>query len=304
MPLVNKVTARLFTLIVLGLLLHPWQLNANTPNILVSIKPLHSLVSALMLDIHTPELLLNSQQSPHSYSMKPSDRRRINRADIIIYASADIESFIPSIQRSLSRQKVIAITDIPGIKLLPARTFGAHSHSHSHYIDGHTWLSIDNAIIISQYLSNIFIQLDADNTQKYTLNRDRLVVKLRQLKIQIQHKMQPFSERPFLMFHDALQYFENDFKLTAGLFVTTSPEHKAGIRHISALKRKIQQQNIRCIFYEPPHIPRIIRAITAGRQVQLIALEPLGRKYTPGAEQYFNLLNGISDKLYNCMQQD
>jgi zinc transport system substrate-binding protein len=299
---IKTLLAALFGLFIF---LSPWQLHADAPKVLVTLKPLHSIVSALTLNITKPELLLDNRQSPHNFTIKPSDRRRLNQADFIIYASPDIESFMPAIQSSLSHQKIITLTDMAGIHLLTARTFDSHEHSHTrHHTDGHLWLSIDNAITISQHLSNEFIKQDADNTEKYRSNNKLLIAKLKQLKSDIQQQMQPLSKQPFLMFHDAFQYFEDDFNLTAGLFVTTTPEHKAGIRHIAALKQKVQQQNIHCIFYEPPHIPKIIQTISEDQQVRLIPLEPLGLKFQPGPEQYFSLLNNISNKLYNCLQQD
>ena len=302
--IIKPFISAFFSALLFPILLYPTQLNADTPDVLVTLKPLHSLVSALMLDIGEPGLLLDNLQSPHDYSMKPSDRRRINQADIIIYASADIESFIPAIQNSLPQQKFIKLTNIPGLKLLETRAFDSHAQQHNHHIDGHIWLSIDNAIIISQYLSNEFIKQDPLNSERYRTNSNKQISKLRQLKKDIQQQVLPLRNQAFLMFHDAFQYFENEFQLSSGMFVTTSPDHKPGIRHILKLKQKIQQQNIRCIFYEPPHIPKIIQTLTEGSKIQLIPLEPLGIKYEMGNEQYFKLLSDISYNLYNCLKQD
>ncbi len=306
MRAINKNIIKPFitTFFSLLIFISPWQLQAGTAKILVTLKPLHSLVSALTLNISQPELLFDSLQSPHDYAMRPSDRRRINRADIIIYASTNIESFMPSLQRNLPNKKIINLSNIAGINLLQARAFDLHENKKpGRHTDGHIWLSINNAIIISQYLSSEFIKLDRDNAEKYSSNNSRLISRLKQLKKELQLQMQSVSSQPFLMFHDSFQYFENDFKLTAGLFVTTSPEHKVGIRHIRDLKNKVQQQNIRCVFYEPPHIPKIIQTITEGQAVQLIALEPLGIEYQAGHQQYFKLLRNISNKLYHCLKQ-
>jgi len=306
MPAVDKNIIKLFiaTFFSLLIFISPLQVYAAAPEILVTLKPLHSLVTALTLNITEPELLFDNLQSPHDYAMKPSDRRRISRADIIIYASPEIESFMPALQSSLSHKKIISLTNITGINLLKARAFDFHdSKKNRHHTDGHIWLSIDNAIVISRYLSEEFIKQDKGNAEKYRSNNSHLIAKLKQLKKELQQQMQPVSRQPFLIFHDAFQYFENDFKLTAGLFVTTSPEHKVGIRHIRDLKKKIQQQNIRCVFYEPPNIPEIIQTITENQQVQLIPLEPLGIKYQADHKQYFKLLTGISNKLYHCLKQ-
>lgn len=304
MPIIrNNFKLGLITLLACLFIL-PIQTNAAAPHVLATLKPLHSLVSALMLNVSQPELLLDNLQSPHDYNMKPSDRRRLNRADIIIYASADIESFIPAIENTLRHQHVINLSKIPGVHLLPGRKLDSTSHRHDHHTDGHIWLSIDNAIVISQHLTTELIKQDASNSKIYHANSVVLIEKLRQLQQHIKNKLQTFSDQPFLMFHDAFQYFENEFGLNAGLFVTTSAEHKAGIRHISSLKQQLQQQDIRCVFYEPPHIPKIVQTITVENKHQLVPLEPLGIQFQAGPEQYFELLGNISNKLYTCLKQD
>ena len=304
MQQVHKYPGRPLIAILFSLLLLPLSVNASAPSVLVTLKPLHSLVSALMQDISEPELLMDDFQSPHDYSMKPSDRRRIHQADMVIYVSPDIESFMPSLDDSLQQKQVIRLIDIPGLKLLKARALDAHNSGQHHHIDGHIWLSIDNAIIISDYLTNEFIKIDSTNEKKYTLNNKTQLSRLKQLKADIQQKMLMLGHQPFLSFHDAFQYFEKEFKLSAGHFVTSSPEQQAGIRHITFLQKKIQQEKIYCVFYEPPHIPAIIKTITEGSLVKLIALEPLGIKFPAGNRQYFDLLRDISNNLYNCLKQD
>jgi zinc transport system substrate-binding protein len=43
-----------------------------TPNIVVSIKPIHSIVSNITQGITTPKLLIKDNQSPHNFHLKPS----------------------------------------------------------------------------------------------------------------------------------------------------------------------------------------------------------------------------------------
>lgn len=301
----NKpLTSLFFTMLLLTSMLFPALLKAEASTVLATLKPIHSLLSALMLDIDTPELLLDNRQSPHNYNMKPSDRRQLDQSDLIIYISEDIESFIPAIQHSLADKNIVKLTDIPGLKLLTTRAFDSHNKNHQEQIDGHIWLSIDNAITISQYLSQLLIKRDRINTLKYQINTNKLVIELKQLQNEIKLKLKPFSNHAYILFHDAFQYFEDEYMLNAGLFVTNEPDHKAGIRHISFLKQQIHQHNIRCIFYEPPNIPKIITTLTENRAAQIIALDPIGSEFPPGHRQYFNLLNNIATKMQNCLKQD
>ncbi|NOR43293.1 MAG: zinc ABC transporter solute-binding protein, partial [Gammaproteobacteria bacterium] len=60
--------------------------DADMPGtIVVSIKPLYSLVAHLTEGISKPVLLMKQMQSPHHYNMRPSERRLLANAKMIIW---------------------------------------------------------------------------------------------------------------------------------------------------------------------------------------------------------------------------
>ena len=56
----------------------------SIPSVVVSIKPIHSIVSALMSGIAEPQLLLKSNNSAHTFHLKPSQIRMLANADLVI----------------------------------------------------------------------------------------------------------------------------------------------------------------------------------------------------------------------------
>ena len=59
-------------IISLVLLLVFKNINAQSaPIVVASIKPIHSIVSSLMVGIESPELLLKSNNSAHTFHIKP-----------------------------------------------------------------------------------------------------------------------------------------------------------------------------------------------------------------------------------------
>src|SRR5262245_59202404 len=69
-------------------------LDAAVPKVLVSIAPIHSLVTAVMQGIGTPELLLKAEQSPHHFFLSPSQTKKIAQADLIFWVGDALESFL------------------------------------------------------------------------------------------------------------------------------------------------------------------------------------------------------------------
>ncbi len=60
--------------------------------VLTSIKPLQLIIASLIAEGDQLELLMDSASSPHSYTIKPSDARKIRRADVIVWVGEDLES--------------------------------------------------------------------------------------------------------------------------------------------------------------------------------------------------------------------
>ncbi len=104
------------------------------PEVVVSIKPLHSLVSGVMKGVGEPHLLIKGAASPHTFSLKPSDAGVLERARVIFWVG---EALAPSLERPLEvlpkRAKVVAMAELKGLKLLKLREGGlweAHDDHH------------------------------------------------------------------------------------------------------------------------------------------------------------------------------
>jgi zinc transport system substrate-binding protein len=124
-----------------------------------------------------------------------------------------------------------------------------------------------------------------------------------QLHQRIKTRLDRVKDRPFIQFHDALQYFEKEFELSGGYFFTTGVEHKVGIRQLRTIRERIRQQDIRCVFYEPPVKPAIIDNLVLDQTTKVLPLEPIGIDLTAGADLYFQLMDNIARQLAVCLEQ-
>ncbi|VAW73491.1 Zinc ABC transporter, periplasmic-binding protein ZnuA, partial [hydrothermal vent metagenome] len=280
-----------------------------TAHVLVSIKPLHSLISHITAGISKPELLLSQQQSAHHFQLRPSQKRMLNRADVFFYSSDNIEGFVPALKGSTDNIQFIQLAQTPGIKTLAARSLHAHGDSHREahssehaHIDGHIWLSIENALRFSQYAAKILSDIDPQHSAHYQKNLTNLILKLKKLRKSNLQLLHSIRDEPLLFYHDAYQYFELENKLTQSHFITTGPEHVPGIKRIRALRQLIKTQNIRCIFYEPPNIPPLLDTLAEDRPVKFAALDPVGSQLPPGKPHYFKLMRQTAQTLYSCLE--
>ena len=75
--------------------------------VVVTIKPLYSLVAQLTEGIETPVLLMKQMQSPHHYTMRPSERRLLENAGIIVWLGPQLESYLGKIIQQKNPESII-----------------------------------------------------------------------------------------------------------------------------------------------------------------------------------------------------
>ena len=103
-------------------------------NVVTSIKPVHSLVSAVMEGVAEPSLIVKGAGSPHTYTMRPSDAQALENASVIFWIGEGLEAFLDGpIETVGSRAKVIELGDLDGLTKLELREGGAfEAHDHDH----------------------------------------------------------------------------------------------------------------------------------------------------------------------------
>ena len=74
---------------------------AEAPKVVVTTKPIHSLVSRVMEGVGVPQLIVEGSASPHTFTLKPSTARAIHDADVFVRVSDQLEPFTRKIVGSL-----------------------------------------------------------------------------------------------------------------------------------------------------------------------------------------------------------
>ena len=105
--------------------------------VVASIKPVHSLVSAVMAGVGEPHLIIRGHSSPHTFTMRPSDAAALEDADIVFMIGDTMETALAGPVDSLaSGARVVRLADTPGLVLRPVREGGAFE-DHDHDSHGH-----------------------------------------------------------------------------------------------------------------------------------------------------------------------
>ncbi|QYO77508.1 zinc ABC transporter substrate-binding protein [Devosia salina] len=290
------------------------------PAVVASTKPIHSLVAAVMGDLGSPTLLVKGANSPHTYSLRPSDAAALESADIVFWTGHGMELFLADALDTLSTDaQVVELAESPGITLLPVREGGAfeahmhegedhdheeadrdHDHEHGEG-DMHFWLDPQNARLMVTQIATVLAEADPENAATYNANAEAELVRLDELGEDLRQTLAPIADKPFIVFHDAYQYFEARFGLTVAGSITVSPEAMPGAARIDELRSKVKELGATCVFAEPNFEPAIVSTIIEGTEARAGTLDPEGAALTEGPNLYPELLRGLARGLVDCL---
>lgn len=276
-------------------------------------KPIHSLVAAVMGDRGSLSLIIDGSVSPHTFTLKPSGARALHDADIVFRVSEMLEPFSRKIARSLPETvTLVSLAEAPGIRHLAMRasgTFEAHHHDHdgfgegeaAHSLDPHVWLDPVNAKAMADEIARALSAADATQAARYTENAAALKEKIDELDSELRAALVPVAKRPFVIFHDATQYFEDHFGLAAAGSITVSPEVQPSAKRLTEVRRRIKALGAVCVFSEPLFQPNLMAAVTEGTDARAATLDPEGVMLTAGPDLYFALMRGLTQSLVDCL---
>ncbi|MBL4691437.1 MAG: zinc ABC transporter substrate-binding protein [Rhodospirillales bacterium] len=247
-----------------------------------SIAPVHSLLSGVMDGIGRPDLLVRGAGTPHAFALKPSSARLLNEARLVFWVGPGLEGFL-----------VRPLAALPG-RVVQLSAGGVED-------DPHIWLDPRNAAVIVGKMVRALGQADGANRARYEQNGATMKTMLAALDKEIYGLLRPVAVAPYLVFHDAYRYFEKRFDLASQGAVAVHAGRPPGARRVSALRRRIVDLKIACVFTEPQFEPALATTLIEGTGARLAVLDPLGAGLKPGPGLYPELLRGMAASLLGCL---
>ena len=295
-------------------------------SVVASIKPIHSLVAAVMGDIGTPHLLLEAPSSAHHFTLKPSQARSLQAADIVFWVGPTMEQPLTKALATLAPQaQTLPLIESAGLvlinfdKVTPAHEKHDHEkhdhekHGHEkhdkhdehakhddHLINPHIWLDPQNAKIMLGVMAARLAKADPKNASAYAANADSMAARLATLETDITSQLASYSAAKFLVLHDAHVYFERRFGLRNYGAITTEPDVMPTASRVKALRDELREHRFDCIFTEPFLGQKAVALIAEGSKVSIGTLDPIASNLPAGAQLYPDLLMSYAKALQSC----
>ena len=269
-----------------------------SPNIVVSIKPIHSIVSALTQGVSTPTLLLSGNQSAHHAHLKPSQISLLEKADLVVIVHPDFEEGLAKSVRNIQVDKVLTVDQ--------SEDEQAHAHEHEHEhagsVNHHSWLNIKDMENFTQALSQRLIKIDPKNKAIYLANLDALKHKLDELQDTTQQQLSNYTNQPLMTYNNAFEHFIENYKLNSVGSVSRQHGENLSIYKILKAKKIIKDEKVTCLLFTSEASDKRINTLTEGLKIKTAGIDIIGFDIKSGADHYLKLIQNITHKAVQCLK--
>ncbi|MGE4660202.1 MAG: zinc ABC transporter substrate-binding protein [Arenicellales bacterium] len=312
---------RLLPVLVLPVILWSGTLKAEVPRVVADIAPIHSLVSMVMDGVGEPQLLIPQNASPHHYSMRPSEAKALQEADLAVYVGHDMTPWLePLFETVATSADVLDLSEVDEVLLLSYRegpVFDEHEGHEDHEEEGHDdhaghdhdgtdphmWLDPVNATLWLDAIASKFGRIDPQNANRYIANAESGKERIAQATHRIEDYLVPVHNQEFLVFHDAFQYFEKRFGIAAVGSISLGDASKPSSRRLRELKHLFEERGINCVLSEPQFSSDLIDNVFGDHKLRFGVVDPVGLDLKLGPSLYPEVLENIALGIAQCVKQ-
>ena len=297
--------------------------------IVTTILPLEGLVRAVGGTHISVETLGDGRTSPHDLRLTPTDRQRLNQADLVLMVDPSLEPFMTRLIPQL--KQVLVLSKLNGLTLLETEEEHHHGHHDEHeehhddehhnehddhhdahhdehdehdadkFLDPHLWLDPHNSITIAMELAHVLGKIAPAHADAFTANAKTLAGQLRALDRTLTKKLAAATKgKKYVLFHDAFSYFTAHYQIDIPAVVASETHGGMGVHELNDLRTILASGDIACLFTEPQFSAPIVAQLANDYAIAVGVMDPLGSQLPRDARHPLALYESIAQAFITC----
>ena len=288
--------------------------------IVTTILPLEGLVRAVGGTHISVETLGDGRTSPHDLRLTPTDRQRLNQADLVLMVDPSLEPFMTRLIPQL--KQVLVLSKLNGLTLLETEEEHHHGHHDEHhndahdehhdddhhdahqdadkFLDPHLWLDPHNSITIAMELAHVLGKIAPAHADAFTANAKTLTGQMRALDRTLTKKLAATKGKKYVLFHDAFSYFTAHYQIDVPAVVASETHGGMGVHELNDLRNILASGDIACLFTEPQFSAPIVAQLANDYGIAVGVMDPLGSQLPRDARHPLALYESIAQAFITC----
>ncbi|HEY3697982.1 MAG TPA: zinc ABC transporter substrate-binding protein [Spongiibacteraceae bacterium] len=256
---------------------------ADAPlRVLTSIRPLQLLAVAVGGDAITASSLLDPQFSPHDYQLRPSDRAKLDNADVIFWIGPHLELFLqPVISALPAHAAIVGLQDAEQ--------------------DGHMWLDPIAAIQIARRMADIFSELRPAQKALFRANAEQLTAALTRQDENHRAELKRLTAvHGYMVEHDAYSRFEARYGLTHHAALTNVADLPPSATVMLSIKRQLHDGSVTCVWREPQE-SKLLKSVIADSNPKIVTIDAMAARIPVNKDGALQFYQGLWEAVISCV---
>jgi len=247
-------------------------------SVAATIFPIADIVTQVAGDVVDVELVLDPGASPHTFELTPQKASRLANVDIVFAIGFGLDDWATQVA-SISGSDVVELNQYVELDCAGV-------------CDPHYWLSMPNAIGITNSIVEKLVTLDPEHADIFAQNAEEYITELEVAQGNIDSIFMDAPSHDLVVFHDSWNYFANAYGLNIRGTFEPAPGREPTPKQLAELQNTIKEFNIQSIYREPQLSESALAPFVKDLDIQIRTIDPLGG--VEGRLSYIDLM------LYNA----
>lgn len=258
---------------------------SNKLQVVTTFYPMYDFTKQVAQDDAEVSMLLEAGMEVHSFEPSSQMIAEIQDADVFIYNSPEMETWVPDVLASIDTSDMVVICASDAITLLEYEG-EAHAHDHeseeeganaghSHTVDPHVWLDPVLAQTEVSTIAEGLAEADPDNAEDYLENAGIYNGKLNELDEAYRAAFEGTENRTFVTQHAAFAYLAARYDLNQISVTGLNAEVEPSAAALATLSDYVKANNISHIYFENNASSQTAETLAEEVGVELAVLSPL-----------------------------
>ncbi|GEK91637.1 metal ABC transporter solute-binding protein, Zn/Mn family [Alkalibacterium kapii] len=226
-------------------------------SVVTTFYPVYEFTEQVAGDLADIEMMISGGTDVHHYEPSARDMAMINDADMFVYSSDEMETWVKSMLDSIDNEDLVVVEQAAEIDLLDSGEAiddeEGHAHEEEndvHAVDPHVWL---DPLLVQEQIERVkeaFIEIDPEHSKDYSRNTEAYQSELQALHETFESAFSGASKRRFVTQHEAFGYLAHRYDLIQMAVGGITTEVEVSPSRIAEINQLVLDYDIPVIYFQ------------------------------------------------------
>lgn len=265
--------------------------------VVATFYPVYEFAKKVVGEEGQVEMLLDAGQETHDFEASPQDLAMIAEADVFVYATPYMETWVSDVLAALEGSDVKIVEAGAGIALFEEEEETPATEDlggeEKYVVDPHIWLDPVYAQDMVATISTAVQEADSEKAAAYKQNTEQYIQELIQLDQEYQETFGQATNRTFVVQHSAFGYLARRYNLEEVAISSLTGNQEVSPANIVEVGNYMNVSGIDVIYYQDSASSKVAETLAAetGATLDILyAIESIPQKEREQGFDYLTLM--------------